>query len=189
MQGEVNSIHRFKEELLNLRHEGVGTIIIGDLNVHLKRWLRYSARNSSEGELLLLFCNEFGLRQIVKEPTRDEHLLDLILTDMADISCEVGPKIADHNYIVATTGVEAPETQVMERSVWDYKKADWVLFQESIEEYDWSFLLEMDTSAGAERLTEVILQLANEAIGKRLLKEKKSTHPWLTGRAVQAVAD
>ena len=47
----------------------------------------------------------------------------------------------------------------------------------------------MDTNAGAERVTEVILQLPNEAIGKRLLKEKKSTHLWLTDKAVQAAAD
>ena len=46
----------------------------------------------------------------------------------------------------------------------------------------------MDTSAGAAKLTSTILELATEAIGKRLLKEKKSTHPWLTDRAVEAVS-
>ena len=183
----MQSIHRFRDELFKFRHEGVGTIIIGDINVHSKRWLRYSKSNSAEGELLRLYCNELGLRQIVKEPTRYDNLLDLVFTDMSDIISEVGPRVADHNYVVATTDVDVPEDVVVERSVWNYKKADWTLLQEQLEDHDWSFLLEMDTSAGAEKLTSTILEFANEAIGKRLLKERKSTHPWLTDRAVKAV--
>ena len=72
-----------------------------------------------------MYCNELGLRQIVKEPTRYENLLDLVLTDMSDITREVGPKVADHNYVVATTDVDVPEAEVVERSVWNYTKADW----------------------------------------------------------------
>ena len=102
---------------------------------------------------------------------------------------KLDPKVADHNYVVATTDVDVPEAEVVERSVWNYTKADWARLQDLLEDHDWSFLLELDTSAGAEKLTETILAYANEAIGKRLLKERKSTHPWLTDKAVKAVAE
>ena len=186
--GEIDSIVRFREELITLRSEGVGTIVVGDINVHLKRWLYHSLRNSAEGELLRSYCNELGLRQLVREPTRDGSLLDLVLTDITELTCEVGPKVADHRYIVATANVDVPETAIVKRSVWNYNKADWEMLQDSINEEDWGFLQAMHPSEGAAKLTEVILEMAEQAIGKRTISEKKTTHPWLTERAVQAVA-
>ena len=64
-----------------LRSTGIGTIIVGDLNVHSIRWLQYSSCNSVEGEYLHNVCKEMGLQQRVAEPTREDHLLDLVLTD------------------------------------------------------------------------------------------------------------
>ena len=52
MQGEGDSIRRFKDELEELSSLAVGTLVIGDLNIHHKKWLKYSARNSAEGEEL-----------------------------------------------------------------------------------------------------------------------------------------
>ena len=40
----------------------------------------------------------------------------------------------------------------------------------------------------AAELTNTLLEYARECIGKRTLKEIKSTHPWMTERVVEAVA-
>ena len=73
-------------EYVSLRDEAVGAIIIGDINVHCASWLKYSSQgNTPEGELLRETCNFLGIKQIVKEPTREKNLLDLIPTDICGV--------------------------------------------------------------------------------------------------------
>ena len=44
-----------------------------------------------------------------------------------------------------------------------------------------------DPTAGAKKLTSVILEKAGLCIKRKLLRETKSTHPWLNDRVLQAV--
>ena len=81
-----------------------------------------------------------GLRQLVREPTRDNHLLDLVMTDVEGVGHEVGPKVADHNYVVASVEANVPKTVAVERTVWNYNRADWILLQDRLELTDWSSL-------------------------------------------------
>ena len=82
--GASNStITTFSEELAELSSDAVGCIIMGDMNVHHARWLIHSNGISSEGRLLKELCENHGLIQIVREPTRNQYLLDLYLTDIA----------------------------------------------------------------------------------------------------------
>ena len=45
------------------------------------------------------FCDFHGLFQVVREPTRNEYLLDLAITDITGSSAVVLPRIADHNMV------------------------------------------------------------------------------------------
>ena len=72
--------------------------------MHQSAWLLHSARNSPEGKVLQSGCEERGLRQLVREPTRKEHLLDLVLSDFESVKCTVEPEVADHKVVVATLG-------------------------------------------------------------------------------------
>ena len=92
--GKVASIRGCEEQFRKLSDEHVATVIIGDLNVHHKRWLRYSSSVSVEGTALLRFCMATGLRQHVKEPTREEYLLDLVISDVNPRLVEVLPAIS-----------------------------------------------------------------------------------------------
>jgi hypothetical protein len=186
-QGETESIARFRDELLEFRTTGIGTIIIGDINVHSQRWLRHSNSNSVEGTMLQNICNEVGLKQFIREPTRDKYLLDLVLSDV-DLICEVGPKIADHKSIVARLEAKVQKNIVVKRTVWNYRNADWVQMQERLECTDWSFLQAMQPDDGAEKLVEIKLVIANAAIGKKQMTERKSTPPWLIERTAAAQA-
>ena len=49
-QGEVESIKEVRREWEHFSKDAIGTIVVGDVNVHHKKWLRRSARNSAEGE-------------------------------------------------------------------------------------------------------------------------------------------
>jgi hypothetical protein len=55
--GEVTSIVSLREEWGRLSVNALGSVIVGDINVHHKSWLRYSMRNSAEGAELRDFCN------------------------------------------------------------------------------------------------------------------------------------
>ena len=57
-----------------------------------------------------------GLQQIIRVPTRDNYLLDLVLTDM-NLEWEVGPKVADHAYIVVSMQARARKTVTVKRIV------------------------------------------------------------------------
>jgi hypothetical protein len=79
--GEVASISSFHREYEEHCKDMLGTIIVGDLNVHQRKWLRHSVRNSLEGALLQDTCNTLGLSQLVRDPTREDNLLDLVLSN------------------------------------------------------------------------------------------------------------
>ena len=91
-----------REELARLSNDFLGTAVIGDLNVHSCRWLQHSNGESVEGHALQDVCRNHGLEQKVKAPTRNEYLLDLVLTDVKAVKCTVSKKVADHALVVAT---------------------------------------------------------------------------------------
>ena len=102
-----------------------GIVIAGDLNIHHKKWLRYSNADTTMGMELKTFCDFHGFFQIVREPTRKEYLLDLVITDIPKAAVSVLPCIADHNAIL----IKLPLPEVLEKTftktVWDLRKAEW----------------------------------------------------------------
>ena len=80
-------IYSFEQELIELKSEVIGFIVLGDLNIHHAKWLRYSNGNSRQGTLLKRICADVVLKQIVNEPTRENYLLDLCLIDLE--SCRI----------------------------------------------------------------------------------------------------
>ena len=77
---ETASIDALQAEMED--HTSSICVLVGDMNVHKRRWLLHSARDSVEGWELKSMCRELGLKQMVSSPTRYNHLLDLVLTDL-----------------------------------------------------------------------------------------------------------
>ena len=92
----------------------------------------------------------------------------------------MGNIIRDHPFVLTRMKVRIPDTKVIEREVWNFKKADWTKLRECLAEHNWSGLYNMDADDAARAVTSTILKLVEECIGKRTMKEYKSTHPWLT---------
>ena len=80
--------------------EATGVILTGD-HIHNVKWLRYSNGKTTVGADLRVTCENFGMQQIVREPTRGQYLLDLYLTDVAETRLEVGLMIADRKFLLA----------------------------------------------------------------------------------------
>ena len=49
--GETDTIRSLREKWDVHHQAALGTMIVGDMNVHHARWLRFSSRNSVEGEM------------------------------------------------------------------------------------------------------------------------------------------
>ena len=96
----------------SIMHDGVSTLyeemseyfeqvsdimLVGTLNIHHQRWHQFSNANTSIGSDMKCFCDFHGLTQLVRESTRGDYLLDLIITDIASSSVKVLPVIADHH--------------------------------------------------------------------------------------------
>jgi hypothetical protein len=155
----------------------LGTMIVGDLNLHHERWLRFSTGNSAEGEMMRDICGKDNLRQLIREPTRGKNLLDLAITDIASATGTISTKIADHAVLFVRMNLSIPQSTAHRRTVWLYSKADWAGLADDIGSADWTFLDEYSTSTSAELMTKKVLTMAFDRIPQRLISCKKKSHP------------
>ena len=153
--------------------------MLGDLNVHNKLWLRHSSGNTVEGTALKQVCDEAGLTQKVTKPTRDEHLLDLVLTDIPGTTTKVSAGIADHKIVTAELKFKVPGQVTLTRMVWQFAKADWDMMRDMLSTVPWKDMRAMHASDAAEFFSKSILESTSHCIPQRELRERKSTHPWL----------
>ena len=186
--GETASIQSLKTEWDALKGLAMGTVIAGDLNVHHTSWLRFSQRESVEGRELHDIAQDCGFNQLVRKPTREDNLLDLVLSDM-DAKCEVLPKIADHQAVAIRLALSVPEVKQQHRFVWHFKKADWDGLKDKLSEMDWEFLDSWPVDAGAELFQSKLLELAEEHIPRKRQTVMARSHEWLTDRVVRLVKD
>ena len=155
----------------------MGCVLFGDVNIHHRKWLKYSNRNSLEGQELCAVCKELGLTQLVHEPTRGDHLLDLVLYSFSGVKAGVLPLIADHKPVTATLKLSVPSQVEAGRKVWRYGQADWERLHDSL----------ADACCAAKWITGTILRSASSCIPLSTLRTKKSSHPWLNDRSIALV--
>ena len=181
------SIDRFSEELSQYRQDAIGTFSGGDFNVHNIRWLKHSTHNSVAGKQLQVVADSAGLRQLVHEPTRGPNLLDLVLSDVGTATTEVLHRVADHSIVSVKLGLTVPASAEIQREVWSFNQADWEGMQEELAAQNWKAMRDMSVDDATAFLTDTILKSCEKHIPKRVLQERKWTHPWLNHRASRLV--
>jgi len=181
--GEVASIQRFEHEFQQFSQECVSSIIVGDMNVHNPEWLRWSSRNTSEGNELENVCCSNGLSQHVNGPTRGDYLLDLALSDFeSGIRTSITPGIHDndHRGVLVSVKLSVPIAEPVRRRVYSFQKANWKQLQRSLKEEDWgAFFQDKNADEATEALTQKILETVDANIPSRWVEDKVYAHPWL----------
>ena len=125
-------------------------------------------------------CAELGLRQVVREPTRGNHLLDLVLTDLDDlVSVTVLESIADHRSVLCELHVGSRPEKKIERIVWQFNKADWNDLNNRLATTDWDHLASGTLDSAVANVTAHILAEAEACIPKRVCVEQKGQHRWI----------
>ena len=183
-----NCIVNLDGELERLSAGMIGCLVMGDLNIWHKSWLKHSPADTLEGEHLHIICKAHNLKQLVTEPTRGPNLLDLALSSLGcAVSASVVPAIADHNGVLVTVCLPTPRIHIIERSVWDYKTADWNALQEALSKLDFDVLRFTDVDVAVASFVAMVLSEARKFIPMRILKEFKGTHPWLNDDCRNAI--
>ena len=179
-----------RDELDELQNNYIGTAIFGDMNVHQGKWLHFSRRaRTLEGDRLQEIASEYDLRQMVRNPTRNEYLLDLLLTDIPDyFSTNVKPPIADHSIVEATMSIPIPRSEKKTRYVWHYRQAQWGNLRARLNRVNWSQILEIDdVDECLKQFNAVILEAAHSHIPYKRFESEHSNVPWISQRCRDAV--
>ena len=161
--GDTSTIDTLESEWRRHSSTVLGTILIGDINVHSIRWLTHSAKETREGAAMHDTANRMGLRQIVRAPTRGPYLLDLVLSDVKDITAKpLKAMIADHQIVFTTMRMSIPQAIEHERSLWHFSSADWSRLARDLQVEVWN--LDCGANENAKIFTNRILELARESI-------------------------
>ena len=110
-------------------------VLVGDFNLPGIDWdngvVNPKAANKSQCELLLSSLDTHALAQIHKEPTREENILDLLITNKPGLikSSHSVPGISDHCAVVTELDIDPPYRRTKPRQ---FKKANWEAIRQQI---------------------------------------------------------
>ena len=136
----------------------------------------------------IIRCKEHGLKQFVQEPTRGPNLLDLALSSLhGAAAATVVPGIADRNGVLVTVKLPSPKVHVIQRTVWDYGKADWKGLNVALQKLDYDIPNCSDIDIATASFVEQVVSEAKRYIPTRTLRECKGTHPWLNDVCREAI--
>ena len=146
--GQFVSIWIFRLRRFHCIIFGNGNLLYTDIRNHFGRRSQRASQalgtifsrrytNQHRVENILQF---YGLSQLVKEPTRKEYLLDLVISDISGASVQVLPSIADHNAVMMRLKLPEILEIMVPRTVWHLKEAAWNLLQIELTQVDWTTL-------------------------------------------------
>ena len=149
----------------------MAAVCVGDFNVDNTEWLRFSSSTTPESRELENFCCTNGLRQHVREPTRSDYLLDLVLSNFASgltVKVVLGIHDNDHRAVIARIKVHIPASNPVRRAVFDFRAANWEALHAELRQVDWqTFFSDLEADSATSKLSDYILDAA-----RRLIPEK-----------------
>ena len=120
-------------------------VVLGDFNAKLSRWHDKDS-STSEGILVESITSQFGLHQIIYEPTymleNSSSCIDLIFALQPNLSVESGTQPSlhancHHQIIYAKFNLEVLYPPPYTREVWHYQDSNVDQIRPSLNEFDW----------------------------------------------------
>ena len=136
-----------------------------------------------------LICENYNLHQLVTEPTREQYLLDLYLTDIAGSVVIMGSKIADHKMVIADISLLEPQALTIKRKRFDTRRANWKDLKKELVSYDWSSLQKGTAEEASKFFMESLWVILCSHIPYKEIQVKKQSHPWLNEACEKAIED
>ena len=129
-----------------------------------------------------------GLHQFLSRPTRGEYLLDLVLSNNADIKFKVEGKFSDH----ACVSVKIPDAMEVRtfapRLVWKFADANWDAIETRLASIDWNCLLQDSVDDALDFFLDTLDSVMQAHVPHFMKNECRSNFPWVTDECRHAVS-
>ena len=186
---DTNSLVGLEKSLKRASNiKNAAVIMGGDFNLPGFNWednsLKPGTNHTKQHYCLIDILNDTGLTQIVKEPTRNGNILDLIITNLPNqvSRSKIIPGISDHDIVYTEFHIAPHKTKLPPRNIPIYKNANWnsikseltVLYEQIIK-----FHQEKDVDSLWNIFKCKLHDLIKEHIPHKQIKSKSSL-PWIS---------
>ena len=164
-------------------------VVVRDFNAKSSNWFCHD-KTKFEGAAVGNLTSQFGLHQVIKEPT---HILDtsplcndLIITSQPNLIIESGVYLSLHSYcyyqiIFAKFNLEIVYPPPYVREVWHYKDANIELIRREINEFNWQkAILNTNVNEKVDIFNSTFLNILSNFIPHEFVVCNTKTHPGLT---------
>ena len=163
-------------------------ILVGDFNLCSIDWSNVRAlENSAKCELLLDIVQDNFLTQLVKSPTRENNILDLVLVTSPDIieNVSVGAPFSDHNSITFSILGSPYERRESHKLYYSYANANWAKLRDLLCYIPWHCaFLDDDIDNNWTAWSDLLFTAIDECIPKRK-KSARRHAPWITSDLIK----
>ena len=164
------------------------TVMIGDFNAKSKDWCSIDI-TSFEGSELDFLTSQFGLSQIIKEPTHildnSRSCIDLIFTSQPNMVIDSGVHASlhancHHQIIYAKFDLKIIYLPPYERTVWHFKHAKSGRIKRAIDIFDWKSALNyIDANDQVSVFNSSILNIVSNSIPNETIACDDRKTPWM----------
>jgi hypothetical protein len=183
-------LDQLRESLSKINTSRGGQIwLAGDFNFPGIDWESQSLKPNAQYAILsrqmLEIAADFGLDQVVTEPTRINNILDIFLTNNASLveRCWVSPGISDHDGIPTIIINSKPRVvRHKPRKIYDYKKANISSIKSELKEFSDKFIssdIPNSVNVLFDKFNNKIKSVMNEFIPSRMVSKRNLT-PWIS---------
>lgn len=160
-------------------------ILLGDFNDRCTAW-ESDHRDSELGLKLYNLVKSFNLFQLITQPTRNDHLLDLLITDSPGYFMDVDtlPPIdnLDHSIIQGLFKVVHPKPQVVKRKIWQYNLANFDSLNNLLLLHDWDNFFDAtdDVNILSHNFTSLLTRFSASCIPVKYVTIRSRDKPGMT---------
>lgn len=144
----VENMKRLVDDLEKLMNVDLTTIITGDLNQPRIDWEHFQRPmghyDLSKEEILLDFCVNYGLRQLVTEATRTTQatssILDVVLCNddsVPEVAIQPSPIRTDHSLLCFSIDTNVPANVETKGTCLNYEAADYQAMMATLDSINW----------------------------------------------------
>ena len=162
-------------------------ILVGDFSLCAIDWSNvWVLEKSANYELLLDIVHNNFLTKLVKSPTRENNILDLVLVTSPDIVENVsdGAPFSDHNSITFSTIGSPYERLESNKPHYSFAKADWTKLRELLTYLPWHCAFLEEDINNWIAWSDLLFTAIDEFIPKRS-KSKRRHAPWITNELIK----
>ena len=161
-------------------------ILGGDFNAGGINWdnctVDHDAKNRPLKEKLTSILDEAGLKQMQREPTRGQNLLDLFCCNKPSLIKSINsiPGISDHNIVLADCKLKPSIITKPQRKIYQWSKADWRSIREQTVVFAENFLASASTrniNENYNTFKEYLEEIMSSKIPTKL-SSKRFKLPW-----------